>query len=169
MDDDYEIQTAKIILTQTGLFDNRSILVQEIERELETIYSELDNTTHSSKSNTPIRYYEEVQTEFDLISNNLIHRSLNKLQTKEQKIYIRKITHNEDFYFSINRGSGHNFVQEWSFNFRLKKEDFFIDYDETFSFTFKVGVRDPYPYEIDIESFSNVIDKEKIRSYFLAP
>jgi len=152
MDENLKIKIAKIILTKTGILENRALIVQEIEEELETIYSELDNSTRPHKSNTPIRYYEEVQTEFDLISNNEIHRSLYKVQTKEQRLFLRKLTHHEDFYFSVNRGSGHNFTQAWSFNFRLRKEDLLLDYDEIFSFTLQVGVRDLFPYDIEIDS-----------------
>jgi hypothetical protein len=165
-DIDIEIEIAKIILLKSGILENRAIIVQELEKELELIYSEIDGSFNSTSSDTPIRYYEDVQTEFDLISNNEIHRSLYKLQTKEQRLFIRKITHHEDYYFAVNRGQGYNFFQEWDFHFKLKKEDFLVDYDEIFSFIVKIGVRDVFPYEIEVTSFGNIINQNIVLTYF---
>ena len=167
MTEENEIEIAMTILNKAGILENRALIVFELEEELATIYSELDDATTPSSSDTPIQYYSEVQTEFDLISNGEIHRSLYKVITKEQRSYLRKITHHEDFYINVNRGEGYNFVQEWYFNIRLKKEDFLLDYDEHFSFSIKVGVRDLYPYEITIESSIKLIEKKEIFDHFI--
>jgi hypothetical protein len=167
MTEEIEIKIAATILNKSGILENRALIVLELEDELATIYSELDDATTPSDSDEPIQYYTEVQTEFDLISNGEIHRSLYKVQSKEQRFFLRKITHNEDFYLNVTRGEGYNFVQEWNFNFCLKKQDFSIDYDDYFSFSFRVGVRDLYPYEIEVESANNSIGHEKIFKYFL--
>ena len=167
MTENIKIQIAETILNNAGILENRALIVLELEEELATIYSELDDATTPSNSDEPIQYYTEVQTEFDLISNGEIHRSLYKVQSKEQRFFLRKITHNEDYYLNVTRGKGHNFVQEWSFSFCLKKQEFSIEYDDYFSFSFRVGVRDLFPYEIEVESANNQIDHEKILKYFL--
>jgi hypothetical protein len=107
-----EIEIIKIILNKSGILENRSLLILELEEELATIYSELDDATKPSITETPIQYYSEVETEFDLISNGEIHRSLYKVLTKEQRLFLRKITHSEDFYFNVHRGEGFNFTQD---------------------------------------------------------
>ena len=72
----------------------------------------------------------------------------------------------EDFYINVNRGEGYNFVQEWYFNIRLKKEDFLLDYDEHISFSLRVGVRDLFPFEIEIDYFSNQIEYSTLLNHF---
>ena len=161
-----EIEIAMTILNKAGIIENRALIVFELEEELATIYSELDDATTPSSSDTPIQYYSEVQTEFDLISNGEIHRSLYKVITKEQRSFLRKITHHEDFYLNVNRGEGYNFVQEWYFNIKLKKEDFLLDYDEHISFSLRVGVRDLFPYEIEIDYFTNQIEYSTLLNHF---
>ena len=166
MTEENEIEIAMTILNKAGILENRALIVFELEEELATIYSELDDATTPSSSDTPIQYYSEVQTEFDLISNGEIHRSLYKVITKDQRSYLRKITHHEDFYINVNRGEGYNFVQEWYFNIRLKKEDFLLDYDEHISFSLRVGVRDLFPYEIEIDYFTNHIEYSTLLNHF---
>jgi len=166
MTEENEIEIAMTILKKAGILENRALIVFELEEELATIYSELDDATTPSSSDTPIQYYSEVQTEFDLISNGEIHRSLYKVITKEQRSFLRKITHHEDFYINVNRGEGYNFVQEWYFNIRLKKEDFLLDYDKNISFYLRVGVRDLFPYEIEIDSFTNQIEYSTLLNHF---
>ena len=166
MTEENEIEIAMTILNKAGIIENRALIVFELEEELATIYSELDDATTPSSSDIPIQYYSEVQTEFDLISNGEIHRSLYKVITKEQRSFLRKITHHEDFYLNVNRGEGYNFVQEWHFNIRLKKEDFLLDYDEHISFSLRVGVRDLFPFEIEIDYFSNQIEYSTLLNHF---
>jgi len=166
MTEENEIEIAMTILNKAGIIENRALIVFELEEELATIYSELDDATTPSSSDTPIQYYSEVQTEFDLISNGEIHRSLYKVITKEQRSFLRKITHHEDFYINVNRGEGYNFVQEWYFNIRLKKEDFLLEYDKNISFYLRVGVRDLFPYEIEIDSFTNQIEYSTLLNHF---
>jgi hypothetical protein len=166
MTEENEIEIAMTILNKAGIIENRALIVFELEEELATIYSELDDATTPSSSDTPIQYYSEVQTEFDLISNGEIHRSLYKVITKEQRSFLRKITHHEDFYINVNRGEGYNFVQVWYFNIRLKKEDFLLDYDKNISFYLRVGVRDLFPYEIEIDSFTNQIEYSTLLNHF---
>ena len=166
MTEENEIEIAMTILNKAAIIENRALIVFELEEELATIYSELDDATTPSNSDTPIQYYSEVQTEFDLISNGEIHRSLYKVITKEQRSFLRKITHHEDFYLNVNRGEGYNFVQEWYFNIKLKKEDFLLDYDEHISFSLRVGVRDLFPFEIEIDYFSNQIEYNKLLNHF---
>ena len=166
MSENVDIDIAKIILNKSGILENRALIVHELEEELATIYSELDNSIEKNDSDTPIRYSSDVQTEFDLISNNEIHRSLYKVQTKEQRLFLRKITHHEDFYFTVTRGEGFNFVQEWDFNLLLKKEDFMFDYNRNFSFKIMVGVRDIFPYEIETYSYIDDIDQPIILKYY---
>lgn len=167
MTEEKEIEIAKTILIKTGILENRALIVCELEEELATIYSELDDATTQSNSDAPIQYYSEVQTEFDLVSNNEIQRSLYKTLTKEQRFFIRKITHQEDFYFDVIRGEGYNFVQEWYFHIKLKKEDFSLDYDQHISFTLRVGIRDLFPYEIEIDSFTNQIEYDELLNHFI--
>jgi hypothetical protein len=166
MTEENEIEIAMTILNKAGILENRALIVFELEEELATIYSELDDATTPSSSDTPIQYYSEVQTEFDLIANGEIHRSLYKILTKEQRSFLRKITHHEDFYINVNRGEGYNFVQEWYFNISLKKDDFLLDYDEQISFSLRVGVRDLFPYEIEIEYFTNDIEYTSLLNHF---
>ena len=166
MTEENEIEIAMTILNKAGIIENRALIVFELEEELATIYSELDDATKPSSSDTPIQYYSEVQTEFDLIANGEIHRSLYKVLTKEQRSFLRKITHHEDFYINVNRGEGYNFVQEWYFNISLKKDDFLLDYDEHISFSLRVGVRDLFPFEIEIDYFSNQIEYKKLLNHF---
>jgi hypothetical protein len=166
MTEENEIEIAMTILNKAAIIENRALIVFELEEELATIYSELDDATTPSSSDTPIQYYSEVQTEFDLISNGEIHRSLYKVITKEQRSFLRKITHHEDFYLNVNRGEGYNFVQEWYFNIKLKKEDFLLDYDEHISFSLRVGVRDLFPYEIEIDYFTNQIEYSTLLNHF---
>ena len=166
MTEENEIEIAMTILNKAAIIENRALIVFELEEELATIYSELDDATTPSSSDTPIQYYSEVQTEFDLISNGEIHRSLYKVITKEQRSFLRKITHHEDFYLNVNRGEGYNFVQEWYFNIKLKKEDFLLDYDEHISFSLRVGVRDLFPYEIEIDYFTNKIEYSTLLNHF---
>jgi hypothetical protein len=166
MTEENEVEIAMTILNKVGIIENRALIVYELEEELATIYSELDDATLPSSSDTPIQYNSVVQTEFDLISNGEIHRSLYKVITKEQRSFLRKITHHEDFYINVNRGEGYNFVQEWYFNIRLKKEDFLLDYDKNISFYLRVGVRDLFPYEIEIDSFTNQIEYSTLLNHF---
>jgi len=166
MTEEKEIEIATTILNKAGILENRALIIFELEEELATIYSELDDATLPSSSDTPIQYNSEVQTEFDLISNGEINRSLYKFITKEQRSFLRKITHHEDFYLNVNRGEGYNFVQEWYFNIKLKKEDFLLDFDEHISFSLRVGVRDLYPYEIEIDYFTKQIEYSTLLNYF---
>jgi hypothetical protein len=166
MTEENEVEIAMTILNKVGIIENRALIVYELEEELATIYSELDDATLPSSSDTPIQYNSEVQTEFDLISNGEIHRSLYKFITKEQRSFLRKITHHEDFYLNVNRGEGYNFVQEWHFNFRLKKEDFLLEYDEHISFSLRLGVRDLFPFEIEIHYFTNQIEYSTLLNHF---
>lgn len=151
MTEEKEVEIANFILNKAGILENRALIIFELEEELANIYSELDDEEISIIREKPIEYYSEVQTEFDLVSNGEIHRSLNKALTKEQKLFLKKITNSEDFYFSVQRGAGLNFSQEWCFDISFKKEDFSIDRDVQFSFTVRVGIRDLFPYEIELD------------------
>ena len=46
------------------------------------------------------------------------------------------------------------------------KEGFLVDYDEIFSFIVKIGVRDVFPYEIEVTSFGNIINQNIVLTYF---
>jgi len=152
-----EFDLAKEILLKSGFLLNRSQVVNSIENEFFTIYSEFDGGRTAEKSEEPVRYHRIIQTAVDLISNNSIYKSLYLAQTKEERVFFKKITHGEDFYVKVNRGSGNDLCQYWHFNFPVKKTESKTEWAALFSFTFRVGVRDTYPYEI---TFIKHLDEE---------
>jgi hypothetical protein len=164
MDMSISEQIADQILRRSGIFDNRASLILEVEQELASIYSELDNGDQSLASiDTPNKYYEEVETIFDLVANGEIHRTLYKLINFDQRAFIKKLTLNEDMYIDVRRGKGHDFKQYWSFNISANKK---LGFTSTISFEFVVGVRDLFPYEIEMDSFLSEEESLSFLEYF---
>jgi hypothetical protein len=54
MTENIKIQLAETILNNAGILENRALIVLELEEELATIYSELDDATTPSNSDEPI-------------------------------------------------------------------------------------------------------------------
>jgi len=113
-----------------------------------TIYSEFDGGVATERAEEPARYEKIIQTVFDLISNNSIYKPFYFSQTKAERAFIRNVTHGEDFYVKVNRGSGNDLCQYWHFEFPVKKTEDKTEWAALFSFTFRVGIRDTFPYEI---------------------
>jgi len=157
-----EVDLAKEILMKSGFLSNRSQIINSVEDELFTIYSEFDSGHVAERSEDPAKYKKKIQTVVDLISNSSIYRSLYLLQTKDERIFLKKVTQSEDFYVKVERGSGNDLCQYWYFNFPIKKTETKTEWAAFFSFTFRVGVRDTYPYEIIM--LKN-IDKEMFESF----
>ena len=143
-----EVDLAKEILLKSGFLLNRSQVVNSVEDEFFTIYSEFDGGRTAEKPEEPVRYQKIIQTVVDLISNNSIYKSLYFAQTKDERVFLKQITHGEDFYVKVNRGSGNDLCQYWHFDFPVKKTESKTEWAALFSFTFRVGIRDTYPYEI---------------------
>jgi len=143
-----EVDLAKEILLKSGFLLNRSRVINSVEEEFFTIYSEFDFGRAAEISEEPVRYQKILQTVVDLISNNSIYKSLYLAQTKDERVFLKKITHGEDFYVKVNRGSGNDLCQYWHFDFPVKKTENKTEWAALFSFTFRVGIRDTYPYEI---------------------
>ena len=143
-----EVDLAKEILLKSGFLLNRSQVVNSVEDEFFTIYSEFDGGRTAEKSEEPVKYQKIIQTVVDLISNNSIYKSLYLAQTKHERVFLKQITHGEDFYVKVNRGSGNDLCQYWHFDFPVKKTESKSEWAAFFSFTFRVGIRDTYPYEI---------------------
>jgi len=159
MENEIEIKLASMILNKSGILANRADLIYELEKELEVIYSELDDFIDNSLVRLPAEYYEEVQTIFDLISNGSINPTLYKLQSNQERNFLRKITNNEDFYVDVQRGRGFNFTQTWHFDFNLIVNKKSLN----FSFSSNFGIRDPYPYEIEVVSWFYEDDEDIIK------
>ena len=164
-----EVEIAEEILRQSGFLEHRAALVDTVEAELLSIYSELDSGLPSTGVDHPVTYQATVQTTFDLISNREINRALYLMQKKNERTFLRKAAHNEDFYVKVLRGKGNDLTQYWYFNFPLKKNETGGGWTGHFSFTLRVGVRDTYPYEIKIRDHLGEADFEsfvsQIRSY----
>ena len=163
MSSEIDLKIAEFILQKTGFIDHRAELINEIEDELATIYSELDNNLNLSfNADEPPRYYQEVETIFDMVSNGEIHKSFYNNQSKNQRMFLKSITNNQDFYVNVRRGKGFNFSQYWDFNLSLNKSNFNIEYDEQLSFELHVGIREPFPYEIQMKSRTSDITSKII-------
>lgn len=143
-----EVDLAKEILLRSGFLLNRSVVVDSVEIELFTIYSEFDSGIAAERGEEPATYEKIIQTVVDLISNNSIHKSLYLAQTKDERAFLKKMAQGEDFYVKVNRGSGKDLCQYWHFDFPVKKTEDKTGWAALFSFTFRVGIRDTYPYEI---------------------
>lgn len=143
-----EVDLAKEILLRSGFLLNRSLVVNAVENELFTIYSEFDSGVAAERADEPARYEKIIQTVVDLIANNSIYKPLYLAQTKDERAFFKKITHGEDFYVKVNRGSGNDLCQYWHFDFPVKKTEDKTEWAALFAFTFRVGIRDTYPYEI---------------------
>lgn len=143
-----EVDLAKEILLRSGFLLNRSLVVNAVENELFTIYSEFDGGVAPERADEPARYEKIIQTVVDLIANNSIYKPLYLAQTKDERAFFKKITHGEDFYVKVNRGSGNDLCQYWHFDFPVKKTEDKTEWAALFAFTFRVGIRDTYPYEI---------------------
>jgi len=156
-----EIDLAKEILLKSGFLLNRSQLVNSVEDELFTIYSEFDGGLVNERSEEPVRYQKIIQTVVDLISNGSIYKPLYLAQNKDERAFFKKITLGEDFYVKVNRGSGIDLCQYWHFDFPVKKTESKTEWAVLFSFTFRVGIRDTYPYEI---TFTKHLGEEDFES-----
>jgi hypothetical protein len=143
-----EVDLAKEILLRAGFLVNRSLVVSSVENELFTIYSEFDGGVAAERVEEPVRYEKIIQIIVDLISNNSIYKPLYSAQTKAERAFLKKVTHGEDFYVKVNRGKGNDLCQYWHFNFPVNKTEDKTKWAALFSFTFRVGIRDTYPYEI---------------------
>ncbi len=164
-----EAEIAEEILKKSGFLEHRAAVVDAVEIELFSIYSELDDGLPSQRSEQPTTYHGTVQTTFDLIANREIHRTLYLQQSRGERAFLRKAAYDEDFYVKVLRGKGNDFSQYWYFNFPLKKNEIGGGWAGYFSFTFRVGVRDTYPYEIKIRDHLGVealeAFVERIRGY----
>ncbi len=164
-----EVEIAEEILRKTGFLTHRAALVDTVEAELFAIYSELDSGLPSKRTENPATYQKLVQTVFDLIANRDIHRALYLLQDRGERAFLKKVTHNEDFYVKVIRGKGNDFTQHWYFDFPVQKDASGTGWTGHFKFTLRVGVRDTYPYEFHItdhlpsEIFEDFV--HRLRSY----
>jgi hypothetical protein len=145
-----EIQVAEEVLRRSGFLANRVVIVNAIENELATIYSELDTGLPSTHLEYPVSYASTIQTVVDLISNREIYRTLYLLQEKSERSFLRRLAHNEDLYVKVLRGKKADYSQYWYFNFPVGKNESGVSWNGHFSFTLRIGVRDTYPYEIKI-------------------
>lgn len=146
-----EVDLAQEILLRSGFLLNRSLIVNAVEGELIAIYSELDSGFAVKKADEPVRYVEIIQTVVDLMANGSIYKPLYLAQTRDERAFFKKVTHGEDFYVKVNRGNGNDLCQYWCFDFPVKKTEDKTEWASIFSFTFRVGVRDAYPYEINFK------------------
>lgn len=150
-----EIDLAEKILIKSGFLLNRSQVVNSVEEEFFTIYSELDDGRVTERLEEPVRYKKIIQTVVDLISNNSIYKPLHLAQSREERAFFKKITHGEDFYVKVDRGSDSDLCQYWHFDFPVKKTENKLKWVAHFSFIFRVGIRDTYPYEINFTEHLN--------------
>lgn len=151
-----EVEIAEEILWKSGFLEHRAVVVDAVETELYSIYSELDGGISSPRPEQPTAYHGTVQTTFDLIANSGIHRTLYLLQNKSERAFLRKAACDEDLYVKVLRGKGNDFSQYWYFNFPLRKNETGGGWTGHFSFTLRIGVRDVYPYEIKIRDHLGV-------------
>lgn len=153
MDKEIDEVIANIILEKTGITEYRSSLVDELEKEIATIYSEENNIVVANENVEPVRYDTNVNTLLDLVANGEIHNSLYKQLSNSQRYFFRKLTYRQDLYVPVTRGSGNNFTQTWRFKFNLKNIIPDFAQEEIYSFNLVVGVRDLYPYSLKITDY----------------
>jgi len=151
-------EIALLILSKIGFLSNRGYLINKIENELSKIYSEIDDHAESDDYNYPIKYYDNVETIFDLIINGEINAGLYKIQSNSERAQLRKFYLGRDVYIKITRGSNRDYSQYWLFNFDLPMALCGEKYILSFGFTFRVGVRDTFPYEV--QNISYLSDEE---------
>ena len=143
---------ALLILKKSGVLEYRPDLINFLENELSIIYSEIDNSKPPElKQDEPMVYYKPVLTLLDLVAGGQIFTPLYKLISIDERSFIRKITHHNDFYVNVERGSKNNFIQTWTFNDDLK-----------FKFFTEIGVRSPFPYKI----YTSIIDEILIEQLY---
>ena len=149
---------ALLILKKSGVLEYRPDLINFLENELSIIYSEIDNSKPPElKQDEPMVYYKPVLTLLDLVAGGQIFTPLYKLISIDERSFIRKITHHNDFYVNVERGSKHNFIQTWTFNFIFEKKLFNIEDDLKFKFFTEIGVRSPFPYKIYTSNIDEIL------------
>ena len=133
------------ILDETGILENKSLLVEIIEDEIKLEMMERFDVVHIKPKNVnePITYGIEASTYFDLYCASKIHPRFYKTITSAQRSFIRQLTANDSIFFDVTRTN--NFVQLWQINLELSESATKTYHVKQLSFSIEIGIRDPYP------------------------